>query len=76
MTEIVLALLAISMVLGLVSVLVPVAERLRVPHTVLLALCGMTLGVVGSWVVARTTGTGFGLIRDAFVGLHNFEIGA
>jgi CPA1 family monovalent cation:H+ antiporter len=73
MSETALALLAIAMVLTLVSVLVPVAERLRVPHTVLLALCGMALGFVGSWVIGRAEG--FGVVRDAFVGLHNFEVG-
>ena len=73
MSETVLALLAIAMVLTLVSVLVPVAERLRVPHTVLLALCGMALGFVGTWVIG--TVRGFGVVRDAFIGLHNFEVG-
>jgi CPA1 family monovalent cation:H+ antiporter len=48
------ALLAIAMVLILVSMLVPLAERLRLPHTVLLAIAGMGLAssVRGSWRTA------------------------
>ncbi|WP_421998952.1 cation:proton antiporter [Reyranella sp.] len=74
MTETFYALLAIAMVLLVVSLLVPVAERFRLPHTVLLAIAGMTLGFVGSWVV--TSGVQFGALGDAFVGLDNLEVGA
>ena len=44
------ALLAISMVLVVVSLLVPAAERFRLPHTVLLAIAGMGAGV---WLIRR-----------------------
>ena len=47
------ALLAIAMVLTLVSLLVPLAERLRLPHTVLLAIAGMGLGFLGTWIIAQ-----------------------
>lgn len=73
MTDILYALLAIAMVLSLVSVLVPLAERLRLPHTVLLAIAGMGLGFLGTWI-ARS-GHGFGVVGDIFVGLSSLEGG-
>ena len=68
------ALLAISLVLLVVSLLVPVAERFRLPHTVLLAIAGMGLGFLGSWLVS--TDAKFGILADAFVGLDKLEVGA
>jgi CPA1 family monovalent cation:H+ antiporter len=68
------ALLAISMVLVVVSLLVPVAERFRLPHTVLLAIAGMAMGFLGSWMI--TSGVKFGALGDAFVGLDKLEVGA
>jgi monovalent cation:H+ antiporter, CPA1 family len=68
------ALLAISMVLLVVSLLVPVAERFRLPHTVLLALAGMALGFLGSWLASN--GVNLGAVGDAFVGLDKIEVGA
>ncbi|TXL74436.1 cyclic nucleotide-binding domain-containing protein [Vineibacter terrae] len=67
MTEIVVAILAIALALVLVSVLLPVAERLRIPHTVLLAVLGIALGVTGAWLVGETER--FGLLGDFFEGL-------
>jgi CPA1 family monovalent cation:H+ antiporter len=63
------ALLAIAMVLTLVSLLVPLAERLRLPHTVLLAVAGLGLGFAGSWAMA---GAG-GMTHDVFDGLDRLE---
>jgi len=68
------ALLAISMVLVVVSLLVPAAERFRLPHTVLLAIAGMAMGFLGSWVVA--SGLHLGAVGDAFVGLDKLEVSA
>ncbi|MCA0301235.1 MAG: cation:proton antiporter [Proteobacteria bacterium] len=68
------ALLAISMVLVVVSLLVPVAERFRLPHTVLLAIAGMAMGFLGSWVVS--SGLHLGAVGDAFVGLDKLEVSA
>jgi CPA1 family monovalent cation:H+ antiporter len=65
------ALLAISMVLTLVSLLVPLAERLRLPHTVLLAIAGMGLGFVGAYVIASGS---VGLVHDVFAGLDRLEL--
>jgi len=67
------ALLALAMVLTLVSLLVPLAERLRLPHTVLLAIAGMGLGFLGTWVTA--SGHAFGALGDIFSGLAHLELG-
>jgi CPA1 family monovalent cation:H+ antiporter len=71
--EIIYALLAIAMVLTIVSLLVPLAERLRLPHTVLLAIAGMALGFIGNWVM--TSGHAFGVLGDVFLGLDKLELG-
>ena len=62
------------MVLVVVSLLVPVAERFRLPHTVLLAIAGMVMGLLGSWVVSSELH--LGALGDAFVGLDKLEVGA
>jgi CPA1 family monovalent cation:H+ antiporter len=63
------ALLAIAMLLTLVSLLVPIAERLRLPHTVLLAVAGLGLGFAGAW----GTTVADGMARDLFEGLARLE---
>jgi CPA1 family monovalent cation:H+ antiporter len=62
------------MVLVVVSLLVPLAERFRVPHTVLLAIAGMGMGFLGSWLIASDIK--LGVVGDAFVGLDKLEVGA
>jgi CPA1 family monovalent cation:H+ antiporter len=62
------------MVLLVVSLLVPLAERFRLPHTVLLAIAGMGLGFLGSWLIS--SGGKFGALGDAFVGLDKLKVGA
>src|ERR1700704_2315386 len=62
------------MVLLVVSLLVPLAERFRLPHTVLLAIAGMGVGFFGSWLIS--SGGKFGALGDAFVGLDKLEVGA
>ena len=73
MSDILYALLAIALVLTIVSLLVPLSERLRLPHTVLLAIAGMGLGFLGTWIT--THGHGWGLLGDAFIGLDKLEVG-
>lgn len=73
MTDTHYALLAISMVLLVVSILVPLAERFRLPHTVLLAIAGMGLGFIGSWI--NTADIRLGALGAAFVGLDKLEVG-
>lgn len=74
MTDTIYALLAIAMVLTVVSLLVPLAERLRVPHTVLLAIAGMGLGFLGSWII--TSDIRLGALGDAFIGLDKLAVGS
>ena len=74
MTDTIYALLAIAMVLTVVSLLVPLAERLRVPHTVLLAIAGMGLGFLGSWIIASDIR--LGALGDAFIGLDKLGVGS
>src|SRR5262245_19234783 len=62
------------MVLVVVSLLVPAAERFRVPHTVLLAIAGMGMGFLGSWLI--NSGVKLGAVGEAFVGLDKLEVGA
>ncbi|MBI3199495.1 MAG: cation:proton antiporter, partial [Rhodospirillales bacterium] len=73
MTDTIYALLAIAMVLLVVSVLVPLAERFRLPHTVLLAIAGMGMGFLGSWIIAAEFK--WGALGDAFIGLDKLEVG-
>jgi CPA1 family monovalent cation:H+ antiporter len=72
-TDTIYALLAIAMVLTVVSLLVPLAERFRLPHTVLLAIAGMSMGFLGSWIIAGDIK--LGALGDAFVGLDQLEVG-
>jgi CPA1 family monovalent cation:H+ antiporter len=72
-SDILYALLAITMVLAIVSVLVPLSERLRLPFTVLLAIAGMALGFSGSWMTRSDHA--FGLLGDMFAGLDKLEVG-
>ena len=73
MNDTIYALLAIAMVLLVVSVLVPLAERFRLPHTVLLAIAGMGMGFLGSWIIAADIK--LGAVSDAFIGLDKLEVG-
>jgi len=73
-SDIIYALLAITMVLTLVSLLVPLAERLRLPHTVLLAITGMGLGFVGTWI-ASGRNPDSSVLGDIFLGLNKLELG-
>src|SRR5215831_2467172 len=61
------------MVLTIVSLLVPLAERLRLPHTVLLAVTGLALGFFGNW--EARSGHLYGPIADIFAGLERLELG-
>ncbi len=72
MSEVVYALLALTLILTLVSLLVPAAERLHLPHTVLLALAGVALSFAGSWIA--TGKEQFGPLADAFTGLYRLEV--
>jgi CPA1 family monovalent cation:H+ antiporter len=69
MAELIGAILAIAAALALASLLLPVAERLRVPHTVLLAVLGIALGIL----VDRYGGEarGYGIVGELVNGLSS-----
>ncbi|MDF3072592.1 MAG: sodium:proton antiporter [Alphaproteobacteria bacterium] len=67
MIELVLSILAITVLLLLASLLLPVAARLRVPHTVLLAALGIALGVLASQL--GEGGGNLGIASDVIRGL-------
>jgi len=71
-TNVLFSLLAIAMLLTIVSLLVPLAERLRVPHTVLLAISGLALGFLANWVTVY--GPELGPVHDIFRGLYRLEL--
>lgn len=66
MQDSILPILAAAVLLLLASLFVPLSRRLRVPHTVLLALFGMALGLVG---MALPPGSGLGLVADLLAGM-------
>jgi len=67
MVQIVLSILAVSVVLVLASLLLPIAARLRAPHTVLLAALGMALGFL---VALLADPQRYGVVGDVMVGLR------
>lgn len=69
MAELIGAILAIAAALALASLLLPVAERFRVPHTVLLAVLGILLGIL----VDRLGGEarGHGIVGELVNGLSS-----
>ena len=71
MTDVIYDLLALAIILTIVSLLVPLAERLRLPHTVLLAVAGLGLGLLGNW--GLTHGHVFAVMGDAFKGLDQLK---
>ena len=73
MGEIIISVLGITGILALVSLLLPVANRLNVPFTVLLAGVGVGLGIV---VVSLGDTQGPGIVGDFFSALGGFEITA
>ena len=71
MTGIVAYVFGITGLLALVSLLPPLASRLNLPYTVLLAVVGCALGAL----VAAVAGMGhFGVVGDFVVALRGFEI--
>jgi len=56
--------------LGLASLMLPLAQRLKIPHTVLLAAIGCILGIIGMGVDFDR----FGILGDFLSGLKGIEI--
>ncbi len=73
MPETVLTVFTVTALLGIVSLLLPLAERLSVPYTVLLALVGIAIGVATSIPALDQPGHIFG---DIIGTLHDFGLGA
>ncbi|HEY3909908.1 MAG TPA: cation:proton antiporter [Stellaceae bacterium] len=73
MHETVLTVFAVTALLGLVSLLLPLAERFSIPYTVLLALVGIAIGGAIDIPVAYLHG---GALRDIIGTLHDFGLSA
>ncbi len=73
MVELVFSILAVTVVLVLASLLLPIAARLRAPHTVLLAALGMALGFL---VVLAVDPHRFGFLGDVMIGLRDLGFSA
>jgi len=71
MTGIVPVVLAITVILVLVSVLLPLADRWRLPHVVLIAALGLGIGLVS---LALDEMALQGVLRDAVQGLASLEL--
>src|SRR5450755_2638506 len=63
--------LALAIILTIVSLLVPLADRLRLPHTVLLAVAGLGLGLGATWGAEH--GGVFPVLRDVFKGFDQLK---
>jgi Na+:H+ antiporter len=70
MHDVVLTVFGVTILLGLVSLLLPLAERLSFPYAVILALVGIALGAIASLASGAAPGTLFG---DVFGTLDKFE---
>src|SRR5271170_3036564 len=73
MHETVLTVFTVTAMLGLISLLLPLAERLSIPYTVLLAVVGIAIGVATNIPAASLHG---GAVRDLIATLHGFGLSA
>ncbi len=73
MHDTVLTVLTVTTLLGLVSLLLPLAERFSIPYSVLLALVGIAIGVATHIPQHYLEG---GVVRDVIHTLHNFGLSA
>lgn len=73
MTELIISVLLVSVLFVVISFLPPIADRLKLPSNVLLALFGILLGSV-TLLPKRQLGFGYG--SDLVVALHNFDVTA
>ena len=70
MHDVVMTVFGVTILLGLVSLLLPLAERLSFPYAVILALVGIALGAIASVASGAAPGTVFG---DVLATLDKFE---
>jgi monovalent cation:H+ antiporter, CPA1 family len=73
MHDTVLTVLTVTTLLGLVSLLLPLAERFSIPYSVLLALVGIAIGAASHIPAPYLHG---GVLRDVIGTLHGFGLGA
>jgi monovalent cation:H+ antiporter, CPA1 family len=73
MHETVLTVFAVTALLGLVSLLLPLAERFSIPYTVLLAVVGIAIGAATHFPAIYLHG---GAVRDIIGTLHDFGLSA
>src|SRR5690348_7096571 len=73
MTDTIQTVFAVTALLGLVSLLLPLAERLSIPYAVLLAVVGIAIGGIANLPFASQPGS---IIGDVVTWLHNFGLGA
>lgn len=66
-----LPVLGLSGLLGLAVLMYPAAHRLNIPYTVLLAVIGCLLGVIGKWGADLPP---MGILSDFLVSLNSFSI--
>jgi CPA1 family monovalent cation:H+ antiporter len=73
MTDTIQTVFAVTALLGLVSLLLPLAERLSIPYAVLLAVVGIAIGGIANLPFASHPGS---IIGDVASWLHNFGLSA
>lgn len=71
MADIGLLVLGLTLCLALSVVLLPIAKKIRIPYTVLLALFGVLIGLVTPLFTDRLQ---IGFISDFFISLNNFQL--
>ena len=73
MPDVLMTVFGVTVLLGLVSLLLPLAQRLSIPYAVLLAVIGVALGVGDSIIASAASGTALG---DVLATLDKFHPGA
>ena len=73
MTNIIATVLLVSVLLVVISFLLPLSDRLKLPGNVLLAVLGMILGLLS---LLWPSNEGQGLSGDLLAGLHSFDVSA
>ena len=73
MTDTIQTVFVVTALLGLVSLLLPLAERLSIPYAVLLAVVGIAIGGVANLPLASHPGN---IISDVVSWLHDFGLSA
>src|ERR1700737_2130847 len=73
MPDILMTVFGVTALLGLVSLLLPLAERLSIPYAVLLAVVGIAIGGIANLPFASHPGN---IISDVVSWLHDFGLSA